>query len=792
MRLYEGSIKEFSADVIHNRIADILRDNFLAYYRRIPSDPEFRSWQQSLNFLNNAFTHSALTNNKIIVEYELPYSTRRIDVLIFGKSNASKDSVVLMELKQWSNEHVYDCENEGNIIIDFYGKREVAHPCLQVEGYHFDLQDFLTVFNDDEPLYLNSCSYCHNYSKQKENILLLPKFHRFTKTFPLFLKEDVRELGLYLQERLKNSDGLEVFNRFLNSPVRPSKRLLDHTGDMIHKQQIFTLIDDQIAAYNAIMSKAKQLSKTSTKSIIVVKGGPGTGKSVIALEVMGELMRQGKIVYHATGSSAFTNTLRKIVGRRASNLFKFFFNFTQHEDNEVDVLICDEAHRIRSDSNDYRVPSKFRSKKPQVEDLIRPAKLSIFFIDEFQIVRPKEIGSVELIKNSALKLGVKNNDIAEFELRTQFRCSGSDAYLQWLDKLLKIRESDIDVFDAKMEFRIFDTPLDLKKAIDDKNRHKENSARIVAGFCWKWSEPNRDGSLVKDVQIGDFQMPWEKKDEFWKWATDKSGMEQVGTVYTAQGFEFDYIGVIFGDDLVWRKDKGWVSIPENSFDSQVLRGNQMLTDHLKHVYRVLMSRAHKGVYLYFMDKETEMFFRSKIASRDGALMFSDIVKEDEKQSKELARTIPENLQFRDYLPVLSLEAVATSFGKETQVEQEPIGWIKADIPRALNKDMFAAKVVGKSMEPTIPDGSYCVFRFDKGGTRNGLIVLVECHLVSDPETTRQFTIKRYKSEKEYFDDGTWRHKKIILSPDNNDFDDIILEDVPALEFHVVAEFVAIL
>lgn len=792
MKLYEGSIKKFSGDVIHNRMADILRDNFLAYYRRPPSEPEYRSWQQSLNFLNNAFTYSDLTDNRIIVEYELPYSTRRIDILVFGKNNANKDTVVLMELKQWSNEHVYDCENEGNIIIDFFGKKEVAHPCLQVEGYHFDLQDFLSVFNTDNPVHLDSCTYCHNYSKQKENILSLPKFHKFTKTFPLFLKEDVRELGLYLQQRLKNSDGLEVFNRFLTSPVRPSKRLLDHTGDMIHKQQIFTLIDDQIAAYNAIITKAKHLSKTSIKSIVIVKGGPGTGKSVIALEVMGELMRQGKVVFHATGSSAFTNTLRKIVGRRAANLFKFFFNFTQHNENEIDVLICDEAHRIRANSNDYGVPTKFRSKNPQVDDLIKPARLSIFFIDEFQIVRPKEIGSIELIKHSAAKFGVKDADIAEFELRTQFRCSGSDAYLQWLDKLLEIRESNINVFDAKMEFRIFDTPQDLKRAIDEKNRHKENLARIVAGFCWKWSDPNSDGSLVKDVQIGDFEMPWEKKDEFWKWATDPSGMEQVGTVYTAQGFEFDYIGVIFGDDLVWRNGQGWVSIPSNSFDTQVTARNPKLTEHFKHVYRVLMSRAHKGVYLYFMDKETEMFFRSKIESRDGALMFSDIVKKDEKQTKELLSTVPENLQFIDYLPVLSLEAVATSFGKETRVEQEPIGWIKADIPRSLNKDMFVAKVVGKSMEPTIPDGSYCVFRFDKGGTRNGLVVIVGCHSIFDPETSSQFTIKRYKSEKEFFPDGTWKHKKIILSPDNNDFKDIVLEDIPAVEFRVVAEFVAIL
>lgn len=792
MRLYEGTTKEFSGDVIHNRIADILRYNFFAYYRRFPPEPEYRSWQQSLNFLNNAFTYSDLTNNKIIVEYELPYSTRRIDVLVFGKNNENKDTVVLMELKQWSNEHVYDCENEGNIVVDFFGKRERPHPSLQVEGYHFDLQDFLLIFNNDNPVQLNSCAYCHNYSKQKENILSLPKFHKFTKVFPLFLKEDVRELGLYLQERLKNSDGLEIFNRFLTSPIRPSKKLLDHTGDMINKQQVFTLIDDQIAAYNAIITKAKLLSQRRTKSIVIVKGGPGTGKSVIALEVMGELMRQGKVVFHATGSSAFTNTLRKIVGRRASTLFKFFFNFTQLKENEIEVLICDEAHRIRADSNDYGVPSKFRSKNPQVDDLIRPAKLSIFFIDEFQIVRPKEIGSVELIKRSAARLGVKDVDIAEFELQTQFRCSGSDAYLQWLDKLLEIRQSNINVFDAKMEFRIFDSPKDLKKAIDEKNRDKENLARIVAGFCWEWSAPNPDGSLVKDVQIGDFKMPWEKKDEFWKWATDSSGMEQVGTVYTAQGFEFDYIGVIFGNDLVWRNGQGWISIPSNSFDKQVTARNPKLTEHFKHVYRVLMSRAHKGVYLYFMDKETEMYFRSNIEGKDSELMLSDIIKADTKRSYEVVPSVPDNLQFKEYLPVLSLEAVATSFGKETQVAQEPIGWIQATIPRALNKDMFVAKVVGKSMESTIPDGSYCVFRWDKGGTRNGLVVIVESHRISDPETTRQFTIKRYKSEKEYFNDGTWRHKKIILSPDNKDFKDIVLEDVPAIEFRVVAEFIAVL
>jgi len=613
MKLYEGNIKQFSDDVIHNRISDIISKNFRSYYKRTPRDPEYRSWQQSLNILNNSFLYSSLEDNKIIIEYELPYSTRRIDVLIFGKNKKGVDSVVLMELKQWSNDYVYNCENEGNVVVDFLGKKEVPHPCLQVEGYHFDLQDFLRIFQEKPDVELSSCAYCHNYSRHGNNVLLLPKFQKTVESFPLFRKEDVEELGTYLKDRLKNGSGIEVFNRFINSPVRPSKKLLDHTGDMINKQQVFTLIDDQIAAYNAIMYKAKQLSKTGTKSIVIVKGGPGTGKSVIALEVMGELMRLGKVVYHATGSSAFTNTLRKIVGRRASNLFKFFFNFTKHAEGELDVLICDEAHRIRANSNDYGVPRQFKSSAPQVEDLIKPAKLSIFFIDEHQTVRPKEMGSVELIKETAAKYGISNQNIAEFELKTQFRCSGSDAYLQWLDKVLNIRDSDINEFDSKMEFKVFDNPSELKQAIDACNKEKDNCARIVAGFCWPWSEPRSDGLLVADVKIGSFSMPWEKKNEFWKWATDKSGMEQVGTVYTAQGFEFDYVGVIFGNDLVWRqKEGGWVSVPENSYDKQVKRNNTLLTDHLKHVYRVLMSRAHKGVYIYFMDNETRSYFESNM------------------------------------------------------------------------------------------------------------------------------------------------------------------------------------
>ena len=502
MRLYEGTVAEFNADVVASRLADKLADRFHDYYQRNAGDSEYRSWQQSSQYLKNSFEAASLNENRLIIEYELPYSTRRIDVLLFGRDSAEKDTIVLIELKQWSNENVTDADAEGNIVVDF-GRhvKEVAHPSLQVEGYHFDLKDFLKLFEDQNPPDLNSCSYCHNYARLKEpRTLFAPKFKASLEKFPVFAKEDARALGEYLRERLERGNGLEVFGRFITSPIRPSKRLLEHTGDMVNKQQIFTLIDDQIAAYNAIKHRAKSLAKTSQKSMVIVKGGPGTGKSVIALEVMGELLRQGKTVYHATGSSAFTNTLRKLVGRRAGNFFKFFFNFTKTEANSIDVLICDEAHRIRKDSSDFRVPAKFRSKSPQIDDLIRPAKLSIFFIDEKQIVRPKEQGSIQLIKDAAKKLGVPPDNIAEFELQTQFRCSGSDAYLQWIDHILAVRESESPRFDARMEFRIFDDPAEMMDEIRARNREKKNSARIAGGFCWPWNDPARNGELPLDVR----------------------------------------------------------------------------------------------------------------------------------------------------------------------------------------------------------------------------------------------------------------------------------------------------
>jgi len=808
MRLYEGSISQFREDVIYTRLADKLAEKFKDYYHRSAGRSEVGAWQQSFNFLKNSFEVAGLNDNRIIIEYELPYSSRRIDALIFGQSQRGDDGVVLIELKQWSNDGVADAEAEGNVKVRFAsGVREVAHPSWQAEGYHFDLQDFLHVFQDTPAPELSSCSYCHNYARLKEpRTLFAEKFRKGLDKFPVFAKEDVEALGGYLQHRLAGGSGLEVFDRFIRSTVRPSKRLLDHTGEMINERRIFTLIDDQIAAHNAIMHRAKDLARAQRKSVVIVKGGPGTGKSVIALEVMGGLLRQGRTVMHATGSSAFTNTLRKIVGTRAKALFKFFNSFVAAPENSFDVLIADEAHRIRETSNNMYTKRDKKSKMPQIDELLNVARLCVFFIDEKQIVRPNEVGSIELIRSAATKAGVAEGDLSEFELQTQFRCSGSDAYLQWLDNTLGIRPSEFPRFDPRMEFRIFDDPASMMDEVRARNREKKNSARIAAGFCWKWSKPRADGSLVNDVVIGDFQMPWEKKDAFWKWATDDSGMEQVGTVYTSQGFEFDYMAVIFGNDFIYEPTSGnWKPVPAMSHDTQVKRNNPKLNEHLASVYRVLLSRAHKGVYVHFMDKNTEAYFKSQLARPTPFRQESEelVAAPPIHAGREAQQRAPKSLEvvslddararrdaFKTHLPVYSLKAAAGYFGAGQEVEPE--GWIDASAMGRLDKDMFVARAVGRSMQPIIQDGDLCVFRANPPGSRQGKIVLVQYRGPADPETGGAFTVKRYRSEKSESSDGQWQHERIVLEPLNGDFQPILLTREAEGDVQVIAELAKVL
>ena len=620
MILYSGTSQQFIQDTIQNQIAEKLKQAFFYHLRYNPSPGEVNSWRNSLKAICLIFQYANLIDHGVILEYQLPLSSLRLDCLICGKDSFLVDNAIIIELKQWDKCKDADGENEVTTWVGGQLK-EVLHPSVQVGRYKSYLQDVHTAFYEENPISLFACTYLHNYNYYSSDIIFSKKFEKCLIDYPLFTADDVDKLKKYLSIKLQKGDGIDVLKRIEKSKYRPSRKLMDHVGNVIKGVPSYTLLDEQLVVYDKVFSSAKESFHDKQKTIIIVKGGPGTGKSVIAINLMADLLLKGYNAHYATGSRAFTQTLRKIIGTRGSVQFKYFSSYADAEPNALDVLICDEAHRLWKNSFNRFMPKKKRSDEPQINELIRSSKVLAFFIDDDQVVRPDEIGSVLYLKEGAER---NNCKLFEYELDIQFRCSGSDAFVNWINNTLGIRRTANVLWNMEEEFdfKIYKTPEDLEGAIREKV-DQGYTARMTAGFCWPWSMPDENGNLINDVTIGKYNKPWNAKPEAKKlaadipksnlWAYDPNGINQIGCVYTAQGFEFDYIGVIFGNDLVYNlENQSWEGRPENNADRPVKRSKDDFIKLVKNTYRVLLSRGMKGCYVYFVDKDTEKFIKTRI------------------------------------------------------------------------------------------------------------------------------------------------------------------------------------
>lgn len=620
MRLYSGTSKQFIKDTTQNQIADKLENAFISYYRHKPSPNEKISWINSLRAVSLLFQSSNLLDHGILLEYQLPLSSRRLDCMICGKDKAMIDNSVILELKQWSK-----CEesNGVNEVLTWIAgcKRDVLHPSVQVGQYKMYLEDTHTAFYDGlSPVYLNACTYLHNYKYDQNDVIFASKFKDALKKYPLFTADDTEQLSEYLADKLENGHGLDVLKRVEESSFRTSKKLMDHVGNSIKGNSEYILLDEQLVVYDQVLSQAKMGFHDGDKVAIIIKGGPGTGKSVIAINLMADLLLKEYNTYYATGSKAFTETLRAKIGRRGSTQFKYFNSFTTADPNSVDIMICDEAHRIWDTSNNRFTKKDKRSNLKLVEEILKASKVSVFFIDDLQVVRPKEIGSASYIRKYAEKFNCK---IFEHELDIQFRCSGSDAFVNWVDNTFGIQKTANILWTKEegFDFKIFKNPEELEAAIKSKV-NEGYTGRMTAGFCWKWSPPNSEGCLENDVVIENYKRPWNAKSDGHLspgipkshfWATDPNGINQIGCIYTAQGFEFDYVGVIFGKDLTYDFDgQEWKGHKNCSEDTVVKGSKDKFTELIKNSYRVLLTRGLKGCYVYFMDKDTERFVKSRM------------------------------------------------------------------------------------------------------------------------------------------------------------------------------------
>lgn len=624
MHLYSGTSVDFIDQAQRNLIASRLSDRFFEQLRYRPSDSEVRSWQNSLTRMATVMELGTFTDQGVIVEYQLPLTSKRLDVMLTGHGAGGIPGAAIVELKQWDRVEpspILEC------VATFVGGRvrDVLHPSHQSHGYRQYLVDNNTAFSDGQ-IVLRSCSYLHNLKRQNSAAIFEREFQDIVALCPSFTLDDLDNTnGIidFLQATIGEGGGAEPLRAVLEGRHRPHRRLLEHTAQIIRNEPAFTLLDEQKVAFNDVLGRVRNAQLNTRQTSVIIHGGPGTGKSLIAVNLLAELSSENFVAIHATGSKAFTENLRKVVGKRASAQFEYFNSFAMAEPLSIDLLVCDEAHRIRETSNNRFTKKDSRSEKRQVEELMDVSKVAVFLLDDLQVVRPGEVGSSDLIRAVASEKGI---ELVEHQLEAQFRCNGSDSFIQWVDNTLSLRRTPQVLWemDDPFDFDVLDSPYELDAIIRSKS-DEGFSARLTAGFCWPWSNPMSDGQLVADVKIDDWAKAWNAKPDAGRlasnipksnfWASDPAGIDQVGCIYTAQGFEFEYVGVIWGPDLVYRAEGGWQGRPEFSHDAIVRRSvktsEQSFTNLLKNTYRVLLTRGLRGCYVTFTDRETRDFVLSR-------------------------------------------------------------------------------------------------------------------------------------------------------------------------------------
>lgn len=589
----------------------------MAYsYGSRASAGEMRSWERSLPVVAADLLDAGLSGVEMLIEYRLPLTSKRADVVLAGIGRTTGEPVyVVLELKQWSEATLFDGDPRLVSVAGYH--RSVSHPLDQVSGY----VDYLADLNGAvTPGSVVGAAYLHNATEMGVDEL---RDHAVDGA-RLFTGERRGELQQYLKEVFAPASGAEAADRLLSGRIAPSKQLLKLAAEEVQQRAMFVLLDEQRDAYNHVLHAVAKARRSNTKTAVIIAGGPGSGKSVIALSLMGELARQGRSVVHATGSRSFTTTLRKVAGARAPRVrkaFQYFNSFMEAEPNELDCLILDEAHRIRETSVNRWTKASLRTGRPQIDELLDAARTPVFLLDQDQVVRPGELGTVADIRAAAATKGI---DVEHIDLDAQFRCGGSLKYVQWVQQMLGLSPGGPEPWDGDEGFEVWvsSSPSEMEAWLETRLAEGYN-ARIAAGYCWRWSDPRPDGSLVPDVQIDDWAKPWNLKGDRSVggapaaplWATDPAGFGQVGCVYTAQGFEYDYTGVIIGPDLVWR-DGRWRTVREANRDPDFKSRTRVMDDEfdrlVRNVYKVLLTRGLRGVVLYSTDPATREHLRTLV------------------------------------------------------------------------------------------------------------------------------------------------------------------------------------
>ena len=612
MLAYLASKEQFLKDA--PTIEDIVKVAVKKNLNISVAQPEYNAWRNSLgNAMSHAMNDPGIPDDAVVaVEYRLNGRKFRIDFIIAGFNRAGKESVLIIELKQWTEVNFSELEDHVKTFVGG-GLRDERHPSYQAWSYASHLQQF-NEYVYTNALEISACAYLHNC--EAPAVVNDVRYADKLAKAPVFIKGQLSDLQSLIKAKISQGTGIEMLRRVDASPIRPSKQLADAVGSMLKGNEEFVLLDEQKTVLEKIVN-ASTKGMVDKKQVLIIKGGPGTGKSVISINALSRLsglrMNARYITPNAAPRAVFESKLQETIdGVGLQDLFSGSGSYAGIKKDSFDVLIVDEAHRLKLRGQ------WTKGGVNQIQEIIQAARTSVFFIDEAQKVTWKDIGEISAIEEFAVEAGA---EIEHLELTSQFRCGGSDDYMVWLDNALGVRiETDSYFSPGKFDFKIVDSPTELHELVKEKNRIN-NKSRVVAGYCWEWvSRKDKNKSDIKFPEFS-FEADWNLTAHGSKWIIHEESVKEVGCIHTCQGLELDYVGVIIGPDLVVsngelitdpaaraKSDKS-LNGYKKALDIDPISAAEKADEIIRNTYRTLMTRGMKGCYVYFTDEATADYFK---------------------------------------------------------------------------------------------------------------------------------------------------------------------------------------
>ena len=620
MLIYNGLKSDFMADTENDVLETKLYDTIKQKMNRSTGLSELNSWRNSLKEMYITLNDSAIPSDAgVAIEYNIPQTSKRVDFLISGYDDNNKGNVIIIELKQW--EQLQAVEGHEAIVETYTGgaNRRVVHPSYQAWSYAALIKDY-NQYVQDEDVELHPCAYLHNYPRKDNDPLDAKQYEDILSDAPAFTYGQRDALRSFIKKNIKTGDGEDTLVKIEHGKIKPSKQLQDSICGMLKGNKEFIMLDEQKVVYETILNLSTKCQKDNKKRTIIVEGGPGTGKTVVAINLLAELTKREQFAQYVSKNSAprivYGYKLKGSMKRNSvDNLFKGSGCYTDAPLNSIGTILADEAHRLNEKSGMFQ-----NLGENQIKEIIHASRCSVFFIDESQRVTTSDIGSVEEIEKWAK---MEHSEVFRMELVSQFRCNGSDGYLAWVDDVLQIRDTaNYDLEGIDYDIRICDSPMEMEHIILEKNSIR-NRARILAGYCWNWPKETRNDVNYHDIKIGDYGISWnlDGGDAF---AINPDSVHEAGCIHTSQGLEFDYVGVIIGDDMRYENGEIITDYSKRAKTDQSMKGikgiaknnpqeaNRLADEIIKNTYRTLMTRGMKGCYVYCTDSKLSEYLKERL------------------------------------------------------------------------------------------------------------------------------------------------------------------------------------